>query len=121
MKMTLDQLLDLERQGWDSLCEQRGGTFYGELMTDDAVMVLVNGMVMDQPTIAASMNDAPPWDSYEITDPQLITLNDGAATLLYRATARRGSDNFEALMTSTYVLLDGQVRMKLYQQTTVTH
>lgn len=121
MVMDLNTLLGLERQGWDSLCEQRGGTFYGELMTDDAVMVLVNGMIMDQPTIAASMNDAPPWDSYQITDPQLIPLNDGAATLLYNASARRGSDNFDALMTSTYVLVDGQIRMKLYQQTTVTH
>ena len=119
--MNLDTLLQLEHDGWDALCAQTGGTFYGDLMTDDAVMVLVNGMVMDQPTIAASMNDAPPWDSYEITDPQLVPLNDGAATLLYRAAARRGSDHFEALMTSTYVLLDGQIRMKLYQQTTVTH
>lgn len=119
--MDLNTLLDLERQGWDSLCEQHGGTFYGELMTDDAVMVLVNGMVMDQTTIAASLNDAPPWDSYEITDPQLVPLAEDAATLLYRATASRGADDLEALMTSTYVLLDGQVRMKLYQQTTVTH
>lgn len=121
MGMDLDTLLDLERQGWDSLCSQRGGTFYGALMTVDAVMVLVNGMIMDRATVAAGLDQAPPWDAYEIHEPQLIPLTDDAATLLYRANSRRGADEFEALMASTYVRADGQIRLKLYQQTTITH
>ena len=61
----LNRLLDLEHKGWDSLCEQAGGSFYVDLMTDDAIMVLVNGAVMDKNSVIQSLNQAPGWDSYE--------------------------------------------------------
>ncbi|NUL45993.1 hypothetical protein F7P69_12430 [Cellulosimicrobium funkei] len=51
--VTLNDLLPLEHRGWNALCSARGGTFYGELMTDDAVMVLVNGMVLARDTVAS--------------------------------------------------------------------
>src|SRR6185436_13693257 len=37
-------LLDLERAGWDSLCNQTGSEYYGELMLPNALMVLANGI-----------------------------------------------------------------------------
>ena len=40
-------LLELERAGWDSLCNQTGSEFYGELMLPDALMVPANGIVTD--------------------------------------------------------------------------
>lgn len=119
--MDLGTLLQLERDGWDALSSQTGGTFYGDLMTDDAVMVLVNGMVMDQPTIASTMNQAPVWDRYDIRDARVIPLDTDSAALVYNATAMRGADTFEALMTSTYTLVGGRPRLKLYTQTTTTH
>lgn len=119
--MNLEQLLELERAGWDALCEQRGDTFYGDLMIEDAVMVLVNGVVLDQPTIAKTLDQAPPWDRYEISDARLIRHGSDVATLVYRATSARGVDEFSALMTSTYALVDGRPRLKLYTQTTTTH
>jgi len=39
----LDDLLELERAGWRSRCESTGDRFYGDLMTDDALMVLATG------------------------------------------------------------------------------
>lgn len=36
-------LLELERAGWDSLCNQTGSEYYGELMLPNALMVLANG------------------------------------------------------------------------------
>ena len=121
--LELTDLMDLERQGWDSLCESRGGDFYGPLMTGDAVMVLVNGMVLDRDTIAASLNDSPPWSSYELSDERLVDAGQDAAVVLYRATARRDgeSEPFAALMASVYRLVDGEPRLAFYQQTTVTH
>ena len=119
--MDLGTLLQLERDGWDALSSQTGGTFYGDLMTDDAGMVLVNGMVMDQPTIASTMNQAPVWDRYDIRDARVIPLGTASAALVYNATAMRGADTFEALMTSTYTLVGGRPRLKLYTQTTTTH
>lgn len=120
--LTLDCLLDLERRGWDSLCESRGGAFYGALMMPDAVMVLVNGMVLDQPTIAASLDDSPPWSTYTIDDARIVPTGTDCAALVYVATASRaGEEPFRALMASHYALVDGEARMTLYQQTTITH
>jgi len=119
---TLDELLQLERTGWDALCAQRGGTFYGELMLDEAVMVLVNGAVMDRATIAASLDQAPPWSRYELSEPRLVEVGEDASALVYRATATRdGEEPFVALMTSVYRRLDGRPRLALYTQTTITH
>lgn len=120
---TLDELIELEHEGWRSLCESRGGTFYGDLMTPDAVFILVNGAIMSRDEIAASLDGAPGWDSYEIADARVIELGPDAAALAYRATATRAdlSDPFVALMSSVYRRLDGRLRLALYQQTTVTH
>ncbi|GAA1720169.1 hypothetical protein GCM10009809_14880 [Isoptericola hypogeus] len=119
--LTPDRLLSLEHDGWASLCEGRGGRFYGGLMTPDGLMVLVDGSVLDRATIAATLDAAPPWDSYEIREPRRVDLGEGAAALVYRARAVRGDQGFVAWMSSTYRLLDGEPRLALYQQTTVTH
>lgn len=120
--LNLDTLMAVERQGWDALCGGTGSDFYGDLMSADAMMVLVNGMVLDREAVVASLNEAPAWDEYDLTEARMIPLGDHAAALVYRATARRGSEpHFQALMASTYVLDDGKLRLGLYQQTTLTH
>ncbi|SKC80536.1 DUF4440 domain-containing protein [Krasilnikoviella flava] len=120
--LTLDRLLDLERQGWDALCRSTGGAHYGDLMTRVALMVLVDGSVLDRDAVVASLDGAPPWDSYELHDVRRVGLGEGAAALVYRARAVRGDEApFVALMASTYVVVDGEPRLALYQQTTATH
>jgi len=121
--LRLDDLLTLERRGWDSLCRSEGGTFYGRLMTADAVMVLTNGTVLDRPTVTATLDGAPPWTSYELTDARLVPVDDRTTALVYRATAAREGEGepFVALMTSLYTLVDDSPRLALYQQTTITH
>lgn len=119
-QLSLDSLLHLERAGWDSLCNSSGADFYGELMTVDGLMVLVNGFVLDREAVILSLNEAPSWDTYEITDARIV--GDGAATIVYNAMASRGGqESFEAIMSSTYALVDGKPRLALYQQTTITH
>ena len=122
-ELTLDELFALEHRGWDSLREATGGDFYGDLMTAEAVMILVNGMVLDRAMIAASLNDSPPWDSYTLTEPRFVPLGADVAALVYRASASREGQRapFVALMTSTYRLVAGRPRLALYQQTTITH
>ena len=120
--LTLDSLLALEYEGWQSLCESQGGAFYGAMMSADAVMILVNGMVLYRDAVVASLNDAPRWDSFEIREPSLVDLGDKAAALVYRARAVRGDDEpFVALMTTTYRLISGEPKLALYQQTTIPH
>lgn len=119
----LTQLIALEHQGWDSLCRSVGGDFYGRLMTPEAVMILVNGMILDRGTISNTLNDSPPWTSYELAQEHLVPISDDAAALVYRASAARQADEepFVALMTSVYRLVDGEPRLVLYQQTAITH
>lgn len=120
--LTLDALLELERAGWDSLCNRTGAAFYGELMTEGGLMVLVNGFVMGRDAVVSSLSEAPGWDSYEITDVRMVAAGDSTAAIVYRAKATRGDENpFEAVMSSTYTLIDGKPRLVLYQQTTTTH
>lgn len=118
----MDELMALERQGWDALCRQSGASFYGALMTEDAVMVLVNGLVMDKTEVVQSLDQAPGWDRYEISDPRRVELGSESAALVYRARAHRAGDlPFDAAMTSVYVTVDGAPRLALYTQTTATH
>ncbi|WAP50509.1 nuclear transport factor 2 family protein [Arthrobacter sp. ATA002] len=121
--LDLTFLLALEHRGWDSLCRSEGGTFYGDLMTPDGVMVLVNGMVLGRDEVAGSLNHAPPWASYTLSGARVVPVGGDAAALVYRAAAtRKGqSEPFTALMSSVYSLAGGQVRLALYQQTTITH
>lgn len=121
--LELTGLMELETRGWDSLCNSTGGDFYRRLMTPDAVMVLVNGTVMNRDAVAASLNDAPSWTSYELTDERAVGIGRDAAAIVYKATALRDGqrDPFVALMSSIYRLIEGRPRLALYQQTTITH
>ena len=121
-ELSLERLVALEHRGWDALCASTGGGFYGELMTADALMVLVNGMALDRDQVVASLDGAPAWDGYQLTELRRVGLGAQAAALTYRATAHRnGAEPFVALMSSSYRLIDGAPRLALYQQTTVTH
>lgn len=118
--MDITTLLDLEHRGWLSLCDGTGGDVYGELMSADGVMVLAQGAVFDRQQVVDSLNEAPPWGSYEITEPRLVELGDDAAVLVYRGRARRddGTD-FEALMTSAYVRRGEGWALGAYTQTPI--
>lgn len=117
--LAVDDLLELEHAGWRSLCDGTGGAFYGSVMTDDAVMVLAHGFVLDKAAVAASLDEAPPWRGYEITDARLVAIGGAAAALVYTGRAWRddGEPPFVALMSSVYVRVDDAWRLTVYQQT----
>ena len=116
-----DELIDLERRGWEALCKQTGDEFYGSLMTAEAVMVLANGQVMDRDAVMRALAEAPPWASFELEDSRVVPIGDGSAALVYRATAARDPDSppFECVMTSVYVADGDDWRLALYQQTPI--
>jgi len=117
----LDELLDLEHQGWRSLCNSTGADFYGRIMTDDGVMVLAHGQVFSRQTVIDFLSEAPPWRTYDIADERLIVLSDDHAILVYTGRAYREEDEpaFVALMSSVYTRHEGTWRLALYQQTPV--
>lgn len=114
------ELLELEHQGWSSLCDRTGADFYGRLMTPDAVMVLAHGQVLDREEVVTSLNEAPAWRTYEISDERLVELNDDAVALVYTGQASRGDgDDFHALMSTVYTRRQGRWQLALYQQTPI--
>ncbi len=114
-------LVSIERRGWDSLCDGTGGGFYGSLMTDDAVMVLANGAVMDREAVVESLRQAPPWRTYEIDEVRLIRSGSDSATLVYLGSAYREGDEpaFTGVMSSVYRHRDDAWHLALYQQTPI--
>lgn len=120
--LDLQRLLSIEHNGWLSLTDGSAGDFYDSLMADDALMILVNGQILNREQAVISMEQSPPWDKYYITEPQLIPLGEQSAALVYNASAlRAGQDTFRAIMTSVYRVDGGRLQMALYQQTTITH
>ncbi|AQP43415.1 nuclear transport factor 2 family protein [Tessaracoccus flavus] len=120
--LDINHLLSTEHNGWLALSEGTGASFYDALLTDDAVMVLVGGGILSRDEAVASLENSPTWDKYEITDPRLIEVGPDAAALVYRASALRGTeDTFRAAMTSLYRVVDGRLRLAIYQQTLITH
>ena len=119
---TTDELLELEHAGWKSLCEGTGDTFYGALMTDDAVMVLANGMVMDRDAVAAALGQSPPWARYEIADVQLVPISPDTAALVYTGTGWRDGEDapFVGAMSSVYHRDGGEWKLALYQPSAKT-
>lgn len=114
-------LVAIEGKGWDALCEGTGDTFYGQLMTDDAVMVLANGAVLDRAAVVEALGQAAPWRTYEIGDVRLVRTGTDSAAVVYTGTAYREAAEpaFAGMMSSVYVRSAGDWRLALYQQTPI--
>lgn len=116
----MQELIALEEQGWQALSSGREASlrFYRSVLRDDAAMLFPGGMrISGKENILASLA-AQPWESFRIEDPQVISLSEKAAVLVYSVTAqRKGSDPYVALISSTYVLGDGAWKLALHQQT----
>jgi hypothetical protein len=120
--ITMQELIELEEQGWQALSSEgdAGKEYYESVLHDDAIMLFPGGMRIEgKGQILASLA-AQPWKHYEIEAPRTLSLSDDAALLVYRVTAQReGQDPYEALISSAYVLNDGQWKLAFHQQTPV--
>ena len=54
-----------------------------------------------------------------LSDVRVLPLGDDGAVLAYRVDARRGEQEYDALLTSTYRREDGEWRLTVHQQTPV--
>jgi Domain of unknown function (DUF4440) len=117
----LDVLMELERAGWDSLCNASGSEFYGGALLPNAVMVLANGMVMDRDAVVSALSESPPWRTYDIGNLRLVQVDDDNAALVYTGTAyREGAEPaFVGAMSSVYHRTEVGWKLVLYQQTAI--
>jgi len=116
----LPQLLDCEERGWKALCTGNAEQVYEELMTDDARMLIgpANGAVMTKPQILKIFGQGPSWVRFEIENAAAMPLGNEAAALLYtgRSWKHSQSQPFVASMSTIYIKIAGQWRLKLYHQ-----
>jgi len=118
----MQDLIELEKQGWEALSSKGEASkkFYSSVLRDDALMLFPSGMLIDGKEKILESLAAQPWKSFQIEEPQVISLSENAAVLVYRVTAQReGGDPYIALISSTYVLSDGAWKLVLHQQTPV--
>jgi hypothetical protein len=114
---THDELLQIETDGWEALHQGTGRRYYAALLTDDAVMLLPQVGLLSHDKALDGM-DGQPWSWFQIRNPQTVGLGDDAAMLHYRVQARRDfQPEYQALIASTYVRVDGAWRLAVHQQT----
>ena len=111
-----DELVALERRGWEALSGPDGARFYGEVMADDGLM-LFPAMALDKEQTVQAIASAAPWSAFDLSDLRVIELGH-EAIVTYRAVAHReGEAQYQAWMSSVYAFRDGAWRLVLHQQT----
>ena len=115
-----DELIALEREGWDALASGAAAAteFYDRVLDAQVTMLLPGDLrLTDRAQILASMRGAP-WSSFELEDPQVVRLTGDSAIVVYGATAQReGAPRYSALISSAYVRRDDGWKLALHQQT----
>jgi hypothetical protein len=112
-----EELLELERRGWEALSGPDGAAFYDDLLCDDALMVFPMG-IFDRATSLSAIRAAEPWQAFQLADVRIGHPAPDVGLVAYRATATRGGgSDYEAWMTSVYVRdSEGNWRLALHQQ-----
>jgi hypothetical protein len=79
----LEDLITLECRGWRSLCDGTGSQFCREVVAEDALMELDNGVILDRVALEQTVLRAPRWSGYEIVGAHLVSVAARAAALEY--------------------------------------
>lgn len=110
----MQQVWTIERSLWLDGIEA-----YETRMADQCVMVFGPMGILDRGQILQTIEQAPRWQDVEMTETTLTTPGDSVAIVIaYRAEARReGGDVYSALCSSTYLVLDGELKLVQHQQT----
>lgn len=111
-----EQLIALEREGWEALVAGGGAAHYRKLLTANAVMAFPFGILSRERTLRA-MAEGRPWECFEIHDPQVVELGDDCAVVVYRVIARRpGDEPYAAVVSTTFVREHDGWKLAFHQQ-----
>lgn len=118
----MQNLIELEEQSWQALssAKDEAKRFYSSLLTEDAVMLFPGGMRIEEKEKILESLGAQPWASFRLEEPRVLPLSESSGVVVYRIVAQReGSSPYEALISSTYSLREGNWKLVLHQQTPV--
>jgi hypothetical protein len=114
--MTDDDLVALERAGWDALCSDRGAEHYREHLAAGARMAFPFG-VLDRAQSLEAIAAAAPWARYAMDDARVVRLGADAAVVVYAVTAQRsGEPPFRGVLSSTFMRQGDAWRLAFHQQ-----
>ncbi|KKB10354.1 DUF4440 domain-containing protein [Devosia chinhatensis] len=110
----MHELWKIERGLWLD-----GAEAYRARMADSCLMVFGPTGILDRDRILAALEAAPRWRDVELSEMALTTPGDSVAVVLaYKARARRDDgEDYQALCSSTYLVLEGEVKLVQHQQT----
>lgn len=112
------ELLALERRGWNALISGEAVEYYDRMLAEDMVLVLP-GMVLDRAETLETWVTSVSWQRVDIEGAQVRSLGAGVGLLTYLATASRTPDvpSYRAQCTSVYRRVAGRWRLAFQQQT----
>jgi hypothetical protein len=111
-----NELVQVERRGWEALCSADAEAYYRQHMTAEALMAFPFGVMNRQEALNA-MAGADPWSRYEMLSPRVIPLGPDSGVVVYSVTAQReGQAPFSAVISSTFVRRDGEWKLAFHQQ-----
>ena len=114
-----DELIELERRGWEALAAgaQEATRFYGDVLDREVAMLFPGGMALtDREQILQSMGGAP-WASFALEDPRVLWLTPDCGAVVYGVVAVREGVTYSALVSSIYARRDGDWKLAFHQQT----
>ncbi len=110
----------LEQNGWQALATDQATarTYYDSLLAEEAVMLFPGGMLVKGKEAILASIDSQPWHSFELSEVQVIGVNEGVKVIIYKVAAQHeGNHVYEALISSTYVWREDSWKLILHQQT----
>ena len=110
------ELIQLERRGWEALCSHDAAIYYRQHLTEDALMAFPFG-IMGRDEALNAMATAEPWSRYDMENPRVIPLGPDSGVVVYAVTAQReGQEPFSAVLSSTFARRDGEWKLAFHQQ-----
>lgn len=109
--MNDSEMLELERQFWLGDAD-----FYRGLLAVDCRMALPGMGLVDRESAIDGIAVGPRWDAVEFTEAQFQRFGDDCLLLSYRAHARRGESDYEAVIVSVYAPEHGAWKLTYHQQ-----
>jgi hypothetical protein len=113
---TAAELLALEEVFWRAAGGDRDS--YEANLASDAVHVFPGWGVTDRERVLRAVENEEPWESFTIDDPQVVSLGEDAAALIYTTRANRaGQTPYVAAITTVYRHQGGSWQLVVHQQT----
>ena len=111
-------LVEIEQAGWQALVDGTGRAHFRALVDDQVVVVLGPRFGVVTGEAALDQLSGEMWSWFRVRAPQVVAITDDVATITYRVIARRDFDaEHQAVVASTYRLVDGRWRLVVHQQT----